>query len=243
MTVFAVDEKLEKALRADPIGNVTLTTIVEGFEKINAANEVLLDSDDGRTKVADIDKALKDKEKLPKKLQTLAERVEKAKETLKAAQTEARNTYRTEVLKEEPKDDSDENELKEAAQDARKMVNEAVKFLITYAQAHKYTDFENWATSLSVPQVGRQGSSSAGAKKPRVYVKVDETVHGSFSEAAAAISSKKQKVTASELAEAWNTATGGKEGSFEFSAKDDNDAVVNHTFVITEKPKKGKSDK
>lgn len=234
-----LDEKVEAALSKDPIGQVTLATITEGLEKIAAANEVLLDSDDGRTKVADIDKALKDRDKLPKKLQGLAEKVEQARKLLKDAQTEARNTYRTEVLKEEPKDDSDEAEIKEAAQEARKMVMEAVKFLSVYAEAQKKTEFAEWASRLSVPQVGRQGSSSAGAKKPRVYVKVDDNVHGSFSEAAAAISSKKQKVTASELAEVWNAATGGQEGSFEFASRNDDDAVVNHTFVITNKPKKG----
>lgn len=236
-----VDEKVEAELAKDPIGKVTLATISEGLEKINEANKVLLESEDGRTKVADIDKALKEKDKLPKNLQKLAEAVESAKEALKSAQTNARNTYRTEVLKEEAKDDKDETELKETAQDARKMVLEAVKFLGAYAEAHKKSDFQKWASQLSVPQVGRQGSSTAGAKKPRVYVKVDEVVHGSFSEAAAAISSKKQKVVASELAEAWNSATGGQEGSFEFASRNDDDAVVNHTFVITNKPKK--SDK
>lgn len=240
MTVL-VDEKIEAELAKDPIGKVTLATIQEGLQKIATANETLLESDDGRTKVADIDKALKDKENLPAEIRKLAEKVEQMKEDLKKAQAEARNTYRTKVLKEEAKDDKDESELKEAAQDARKMVLEAVKFLGAYAEAHKKTDFQKWASTLSVPQVGRQGSSTAGAKKPRVYVKVDDVVHGSFSEAAAAMTSKKQKVNASELAEAWNTATGGQEGSFEFSAKNDDDAVVTHTLVITKKPKK--SDK
>lgn len=222
-------ENVEKELQTDPVGAVTYRTIVNGLAEIAAANEVLLESDD-KTKVTDIDKALKEKDKLPKNIKELVEKLEKARESFKKAQEAARNTYRVEVLKEEATVDHDID--KDAVVESRKLVMESLKFLKLYADAQKKTSFSEWADKVSVPQVGRQGSSSAGAKKPRVYVKVDDTVYDSFTLAAAGLSTKEKKVTASELAEAWNTANGGQEGGFEFGG---------HTIVITNKPKK--SDK
>ena len=194
-----------------PLANVVAGQIVTALDQINAGNEVL-NADESGTKNTDIDKVLKNEEKhaeLPKKIVSDWKKAQEAKKVYDAAVEAARNAYRTEVLGEEPKKggDVDLENLKEV----RKVAMDALTFLDSFASANGLADVTAWMKDLAVPQIGRKGTSTIGVKKPRVFVHHGDKVYGSFSEAAAAFSDKDNKVTASQIAEAWNTATGGKE--------------------------------
>lgn len=230
MAIVPSMENVEKELLKDPIGKVTLPLIAEGINEIVEANKVLLESEDGRTPKSEVLKAMKGDD-VPEEIKSLVKEMEEAKAAFAAAQEKALNTYRVEVLKEEPVSEPDVD--KERLADIRKTVMESVKFLGTYGTSTKKTSFTEWSEKVAVPQVGRAGTSTAGAKKPRVYVKVDnnETPYGSFTEAAAGLSTKDDKFTVAELTEAWNSANGGVEGTFEHRG---------HTFVITAKQGKKK---
>lgn len=220
-----------KDLKHDDVTRLLATQIDNGIAQINKVNDVLL-ADETGTPLREIDKALKevlgDDSDAPENIKVAAKASAEAYEAYRAAVDNARNLYRTEVLQEEAKVSSVSDEDKENAKEVRKLVMDAISFLKTYATGNNKTDIVAWADSLAIPQVGRQGTSTVGAKKPRVYVKVNETVYDSFSQAALALSSKDNKITAGNLAEAWHAA-GGNEGDFTFG---------DLTITVTNKPKK-----
>lgn len=203
----------------DPIGKILVGQIQEGIKAINEANTVLLEDETG-TPIRDIDKALKSTDTVhPDNIKAFWEKAEEARKVYKENLDNARNLYRTEVLGEEAKEDNSDVDVA-SIKETRKVVMDALQFLTTYATQNGKAELVEFANTTAVPQVGRQGSSIVGSKKPRVFVKVvkdeTETVYESFSLAAVALSSKESKVTASDLAEAWNAANGGTEGTFSF---------------------------
>lgn len=212
-----------------PMLNVLLSQIQEGISQIDVANETLLANDSG-TKNADIDKVLKNADNhkdLPKKILADWNRAVEAKKAYDTAVEAARNAYRTEVLHEEAKSTGDVDE--DSVREVRKVVMDALQFFKSFATGNGIADAVAWADSVAVPQVGRKGTSNVGARKPRVYVHHGDKVYGSFSEAAAALSDKDNKVTAGELAEAWNAAGGKEKEKFQFGEV---------TLSVTFKPKK-----
>ena len=220
---------MAKTATNDPIVSALRTTIDEGLAAIEEANKTLLAEDKG-TPVKDIDKALKAGENIPEDIAVQWKTAEEAYKVYKENIDAARNAYRTNVLHEEAKDSTGDVNV-ETVKEARQVVMNALTFVKGYAQQNGLDDVVQWANTLSVPQVGRQGSSTVGAKKPRVLVKIGDVVHDSFSAAALALSTKEKKVTAGELAEAWNSA-GGNEGAFTFGDTE---------LLVTFKPKKSDS--
>ena len=206
-------------LSHDAVTQLLFDQINSGIEKINEANKTLLAEEEQGAGVRDIDKALKD----GVENETVTEAWNKAEELrkqFKDALEAARNAYRTEVLKEEAKAPSAEID-KDAVKQDRKMVLEAVNLIKTYATANSKKDVVSWAESLEIPQVGRQGTSVVGQKKPRAYVSVNGTRHDSFGEAAKAasvlLSSEDNKVSVSsgDLVTAWSE--NGEKDSFEYN--------------------------
>jgi len=223
-------------LNHDGVSKVLYDQVMTSIEKINEANKVLLAEDTG-TSVRDIDKALKAATKedseveLPQEVVGQWEKAEAAQKVYKENLEAARNYYRTEVLGEEPKTETDDTD-KELVKEVRQVAMNGLTFLQTYAAQNGMDDVLAWIKTVQVPMVGRQGSSSAGAKKPRVFVKIGDTVYDSFSLAAVALSSKDNKVTAGDFAQAWSDA-GGEEGEFDFKVGEDV-----HTVGVTYKTKK-----
>lgn len=217
----------EVKLKHDAVTQALFDQVVSAKAQIDKANETLL-ADESGTSVRDIDKVLKnDADDLPKDVKEASAAARKANEEWKRLQDAARNLYRTKVLGEDEKAESDIDV--ETLKDLRKAAHETIGFLQTYAKGNGKTDVLNWVETFDLPQVGRKGSSRVGASKPRVYVKVGDTVYGSFTEASQGLSSKDNKVTVAELTEAWNAGNGGEEGTFQFGE---------HTITITAKPKK-----
>lgn len=225
----------EATLSHDAVTQVLFDQIQSGIEKINKANETLLAEEESGAGLREIDKALKDAYtsalgedgKVSKDAENLNvvkafAKAEELRKQFKAALDNARNAYRTEVLKEEAKtvSDVDTTELKEATKQDRKMILEAVTLLKTYAGANGKKDVVAWADTLEIPQVGRQGTSVVGQKKPRAYVSVNGTVHDSFGEAAKAASvllsteDNKVSLTSGDLVAAW--AENGEKSEFTF---------------------------
>lgn len=202
---------------ADPVATMLGQQITEGIEKIVAANEVLLANESSETGVREIDKALKDFVKtddndLSDKDQDIVKAVAamaKAQAAFKKAQGEARNLYRTNVLGVEEVSESDENVDVEALKETRKVVMQAVTLLNSYSENNNLSDVLEWAKTLEIPQVGRQGSSTVGQKKPRARVSVGDKTFESFGEAAKALSvilssdDNKVEVTSPDLVTAW----------------------------------------
>lgn len=226
----------EVTLNHDPVSQMLYDQIVAGIKEIEEANEVLLGDESG-TSVRDIDKAFKAEDasdKIPADIMKAWTAYVKAAEKAKALQTEARNKYRVEVLGEEEKAESSiSDEDKDVLRDKRKVIMDAVTFLNNYAKANNKADVAEWSSSLEIPQVGRKATSSVGGptvKRPRVFVKVNGEVFDTFTQAAQALVKKDSKtykdVTAASLAEAWNSALGENEGSFQF----DEDTEINVTF-------------
>lgn len=208
------------ALQHDDVTLLLATTIENGVAEINKANEVLLAEESG-TGVREIDKALKensDNDDFDAEAKKFWAAAEKARQSYKDALEKARNAYRKNVLNEEAVETVEVD--KDAVKEQRKMVMEAVNLLKTYAGANGKKDVVAWVESLSIPQVGRQGTSNVGQKKPRAYVSVNGTRHDSFGEAAKAaseiLSTEDNKVTVSsgDLVAAWDAA--GEAESFEF---------------------------
>lgn len=208
------------ALQHDDVTLLLATTIENGVAEINKANEVLLAEESG-TGVREIDKALKensDNDDFDAEAKKFWVAAEKARQSYKDALEKARNAYRKNVLNEEAVETVEVD--KDAVKEQRKMVMEAVNLLKTYAGANGKKDVVAWVESLSIPQVGRQGTSNVGQKKPRAYVSVNGTRHDSFGEAAKAaseiLSTEDNKVTVSsgDLVAAWDAA--GEAESFEF---------------------------
>lgn len=202
---------------ADPVASMLGNQIAEGIAKIAAANEVLLANESSETGVREIDKALKDYIKtdendLSDKNQDIVKAVaaqEKARAAFKAAQEKARNLYRTEVLGVEEVTEGDENVDVESLKETRKVVMQAVTLLNSYSENNNLADVLTWAKNLEIPQVGRQGSSTVGQKKPRARVSVGDKTFESFGEAAKHLSvllsteDNKVEVTSPDLVSAW----------------------------------------
>lgn len=207
---------------ADPVASMLGTQIEEGIAAIVTANETLLASEDAGTGVREIDKALKDYKGEDEELKKAVEQLEKARASLKKIQEKARNLYRVNVLKEDEvtESDVDEDALKETTKAKRKLVMEAVTLLKSYADSNGLSEVSSWADSLAIPQVGRQGASTVGAKKPRAYVTVNGTTHDSFGEAAKAVSTllssddNKVEVSSPDLVNAWVEAGEGETFTF-----------------------------
>ena len=207
-------------LQHDAVTKVLFDQIVEGIEKINKANETLLAEEESGAGLREIDKALKEDTHENENVSKAFAKAEAARAKFKAALEEARNLYRTEVLKEEAKPESEEVD-KDAIKQDRKLVLEAVNLITTYATANGRKDVVQWASTLAVPQVGRQGTSVVGQKKPRAYVSVNGTVHDSFGEAAKAAAvllsteDEKKEVTSGDLVAAWSA--NGEKSEFDFN--------------------------
>lgn len=194
----------------DDVTRMLATQVQAGIEKIDAANEILL-AEDGGTGDRDIDKLFKEKKVEDKASNDLWAKAEKAREAYRKYVTEARNSYRTNVLGEEAKPESDVD--KDAVKDIRKTVMASLSLIKDFANANGLTDVVKWADTVSVPQVGRQGSSGvSGAKKPRARVTFNEKTYESFGEAAKALSAElstddnKVEVGSSDLVQAWSDA-------------------------------------
>lgn len=222
---------MAETLAHDDITRMLSQQVSDGVAKINAANEVLL-ADESGTGVREIDKAFKEAKVEDKEAVKFWEQAEKARKAYKESLEKARNAYRVNVLGEDEVTESevDKDEVKEV----RKLVMEALSLLKTYAQANGKSDIVQWADSLEIPQVGRQGTSSVGQKKPRMRVSVNGTVHESFGEAAkaisAALSTDDEKVTLSsgDIVSAWSAA--GEPDTFDFRGLN---------LSVTPKEKKG----
>lgn len=207
---------------ADPVAQMLGQQIENGIAKINEANVTLLADESSETGVREIDKNLKANEHGNENVSKAWEKAEKARETYKKALEAARNLYRTEILgvDEVKESDTDTDSLKETVKAERKLVMEAVTLLTSYADTNGLSEVSNWAKTLSVPQVGRQGSSTVGQKKPRAYVSVGDKTFESFGEAAKHVSTvlstddNKVEVTSPDLVSAWVEA--GEKETFEF---------------------------
>lgn len=228
------DTSTEVTLNHDPVSQMLFDQIVAGIQEIDSANEVLLGDENG-TSVRDIDKAFKAEdaeENIPPEIRKAWKAYTSAAEKAKKLQTDARNLYRTEVLGEDEKAESSiTDEDKDVLRDKRKVIMDAVTFLNNYAKANNKADVAEWASALEVPQVGRKATSSVGGpavKRPRVFVKVNGEVFDTFTQAALHLSKVEgaEKVTAADLAEAWNSALGEAEGDFQYDA----DTSINVTF-------------
>lgn len=225
----------------DDVTRMLANQIEEGIAKINEANSVLLAEVDGQTGVREIDKALKDfvaseTNDVSDKDQDIVKAVaglEKARESFKKAQEKARNLYRTNILGEDEVSEAENDVDVDTIKQTRKAVMAAVTLLVDYAEMNKNSSLAEWAKGIEVPQVGRQGSSAVGQKKPRAYVTVGDTTHDSFGEAAKALSvllstdDKKVSVTSPDLVSAWVAA--GEPETFTFEGQ---------TVKVTEKSKK-----
>jgi hypothetical protein len=230
----------------DGVTQMLATQIETGIAKINEANEVLLNQESSETGNREIDKVLKEEfENLAKnegatpkdeKAAKAFAKAQKLREQFRSALNEARNLYRVNVLNEE--EISDEPEIdKDALKEVRATVLSAIKLATDYAKSNNNQSVLKWAESISVPQVGRAGSSTvSGTKKPRAYVKFDGKVFESFGEAAKALSvhltseDNKVTVTSPELVQAWDDAGAGE--TFDFNG-----------VTVTVTPKEKKSDK
>lgn len=191
----------------DDVTRMLAMQVDAGITKIEEANEVLLNDESG-TGDRDIDKAFKEGKVEDKDAAALWAKAEKARETYRKLLTDARNLYRTNVLDEEAKPESDVD--KDAVKDIRKTVMASLSLIKDFANANGLKDVVAWADSVSVPQVGRQGSSGvSGAKKPRARVSFNGNTYESFGEAAKAVSihlstdDNKVDVGSSDLVQAW----------------------------------------
>lgn len=225
-----------ESLNHDPVSEMLYGQIVAGVKEILAVNEILLGDESG-TSVRDIDKAFKAEDaddNIPSEVMKAWTAFVKAQEKAKALQTAARNLYRTEVLGEDEKEESSiSDEDKDVLRDKRKVIMDAVSFLNNYAKSNNKPDVAEWAASLEVPQVGRKATSTVGGtavRRPRVFVKINGEVHDTFTQAAAALVKEDPKtykgLTAADLAEAWNSALGENEGTFQY----DEGHEINVTF-------------
>lgn len=204
----------------NPVVDILGQQILDGIAAINVANETLLADDESETGVRAIDKELKNFRKTDENdvserdqdiVKAVADMDKKAK-AYKDAQEKARNLYRTKVLGEEEKKETESEVDADAVKQQRKLVMESVTVLKTFAEQNSLPEVIAWANNLAVPQVGRAGSSTVGQKKPRARVTVNGTTHESFGEAAKALTTllttddNKVEVTSGDLVSAWDAA-------------------------------------
>lgn len=216
----------------DPITQMLAEQILDGISKIEAANEVLLD--ESGTGDREIDKAFKEGEVENKKAVAAWEKAEAARAQYRELLANARNLYRTEVLQEDAREEVevDKDQLKEI----RKFVLDALSTVKTYATANNKSDVVKWANDVEVPQVGRQGTSSLGVKRPRAHVSFDGKMFDSFGEAAKAYSEaystedNKVSVGSADLVQAWSDANEAE--TFAFNGTE---------FTVTPKQKKSEA--
>lgn len=199
-----------EGVKFDDVTKMLAEQVIVGVQKIDAANEILL-AEDGGTGDREIDKAFKENKVEDKDAVALWAKAEKAREVYRENLLKARNLYRTNVLKEEAKSDSEVD--KDQVKEIRKTVMASLSLIKDFANANKLTDVVAWADSVSIPQVGRQGSSGvSGAKKPRARVSFNGKTFESFGEAAKAVSlelstdDNKVDVGSSDLVQAWSDA-------------------------------------
>jgi hypothetical protein len=194
----------------DQITRMLAEQVVAGINEIEEANVILL-AEAGETGDREIDKAFKDEKVEDKASVDLWNKAEKARETYRKLLTEARNTYRKNVLGEDEKPDSEVD--KDTLKEKRKTVMASLGLIGDFAKANGLKDVSEWVTTVNVPQVGRQGSSGVtGTKKPRAYVKFGGNTYESFGEAAKALSialstdDNKVTVSSGDLVQAWSDA-------------------------------------
>ena len=223
----------------NPVVGILGEEIAKGIQAINDANVTLLAKAESETGVREIDKELKsyvktDDNDVSDKDQDLVKAVadlQKKQAAFKAAQEKARNLYRTNVLNEEEVAEGPEVDV-ETIKNQRKLVMESIGVLKTFAVQNSLPEVVKWAETVEVPQVGRQGSSSVGQKKPRAYVTVGDKTHESFGEAAKALTivlstdDNKVTVTPGDLVSAWDEAGAD---SFEYQG---------HTVKVAKKESK-----
>lgn len=217
-----------EGVKFDDITKMLAEQVKAGIEKIDSANEVLLSSESG-TGDREIDKMFKDGKVEDKNLLDVWNKAEKARAQYRKLLSDARNLYRTEILNEDAKEDSDVD--KDAVKEIRKTVMASLALMKDFANANGLSDVVAWADTVSVPQVGRQGSSGvSGAKKPRARVSFNGNTYESFGEAAKAVSAalstddNKVSVGSSDLVQAWSDA--GETETFTF---------LDVTFKVTPK--------
>lgn len=222
----------ETKLNHDAVTQLLFEQIVSGIKAINVANETLLAEEEAGAGLREIDTALKALVKDGvnedgKVTDTENEKVikaylaaQKANKAYKDAVTAARNAYRTDVLKEEAKEVSENDVDKDAVKEQRSIVMQSVDLIKSYAGANGKKDIVTWAETLEIPQVGRKGTSVVGQKKPRAYVSVNGTRHDSFGEAAKAAvtilstDDNKVNVSSGDLVSAWTE--NGEANEFEY---------------------------
>lgn len=197
-------------VKFDDVTRMLATQVSQGIDKIDEANKILL-AEDGGTGDRDIDKLFKDGKVEDKDAAKAWAAAEKLREQYRENLVKARNLYRTNVLGEEEKADSEVD--KDAVKEIRKMVMASLSLIKDFANANGLSEVSTWADGISVPQVGRQGSSGvSGAKKPRARVTFNGNTYDSFGEAAKALSTSlstddnKVNVGSSDLVQAWSDA-------------------------------------
>lgn len=222
MTSTAVEVPFDLDSQDDVTRAIT-GQVLAGLEKIHEANEVLLAEDS--TSVKEIDDGLKkyegDNEELK---QTFKERVE-AEKTFKELVKKTRNMYRVIVLGEDEVSEPDVDI--EAVKASRKVILDSLQALHGFATINNNKEVLSWIEGLDVPQVGRQGAARIGQKKARVLVTIDGTVYENFGKAAAALSTSENRITSTDLNQAYMDS--GEASEFEFAGK---------TLKIQPKPSK-----
>jgi len=239
VTEEVTEIEIPEAVQSDPLGGVMSAQIADGIKRILEGNKILLAEED-TSGVREIDKAFKldaeksddSEDKLSENLRELWKSAEEARKSYKELLEKARNGYRVEVLQVEAEESVDEQEVdEEELRNIRVVVMNGVSFLQSYAKTNGKPAVGEWVDTLQIPQVGRKGTSTVGVKKPRVNVfvknendaegnEVSPTIYESFSQAAAALSDKENKYTASEIAQAWNdSADASADKEFEFGGK------------------------
>lgn len=206
----------------DTVTRMLAEQVAEGINSINEANVSLLEDETGTGDRA-IDKKFKDNEVEDEEAKKIWAKAEKARETYRKLLTDARNAYRKSI----GEDEKSESEVdKDKVKEVRTVVMNSLTLIQTLAKSQNNSSVQKWAESVSVPQVGRQGTSSVGgtgSKKPRVYVHIGDTVHNSFGEAAKALSTSlstdtnKVTVTSPDLVSAWEEQGAGD--TFEYAGQ------------------------
>lgn len=206
----------------DDLTKKLVEQVATAYKEITEANEAV--AQDSGTGDSEVSRQLKSYTGDDQEIIAASKKATEARAALKSLNDTVRNLYRTKVLNEDPQNsatlsDEDESRLR----NDRKLAMSSLTLLQQYAERRQYDDVAKWANSLAFPQVGSKGTSTVGQKKPRAYVKVDGTSHGSFGPAA-----KSLNVSVSDLVSAYTDADEAEIFTF-------ND----HKIEVIPKPKKG----